>query len=68
MKRQPDKAIIRIRKFVKRHHISYAGFAKMTGLTDVTARRLFNDNFNPTLNTLRKMEAAISNYNPLPPE
>lgn len=59
MDKKTDIAIIRIRQFIRENGLSNLRFAKMAGMTEISIRRLFMDGFNPTLSTLRKMEAVI---------
>lgn len=59
MENNVDIEIIRIRQFVREKGWSKLGFAKLIGVTDHTIKRLFEDDFNPTLSTLRRMQSVI---------
>lgn len=59
MDKETDIAIIRIRQFIRENGLSNLGYAKRIGVRESVIRRLFEDGFNPTLSTLRKMESVI---------
>lgn len=59
MEDNTDIEIIRIRQFVREKGWSKMGFAKLIGVTDTTIKRLFEDGYNPTLSTLRRMQSVI---------
>lgn len=59
MEKETDIAIIRIRRFIRDNGWSNLGYANKIGVRESVIRRLFDDGFNPTLSTLRKMESVI---------
>lgn len=54
-----DTAINRIRAYAKAEGIKKTALAKAAGLGDTTLRYLDSDDWNPTINIVRKIEEII---------
>lgn len=57
-----DKAIARIRQFKAEHKLTMAAFARMAELHENTLRFIDRDDWNPSAETLRKLEAAVERH------
>lgn len=54
-----DKSLIRVRAYAKARGWGANRYATEAELNEATVRPMFRDNWNPTAETLRKLEAVI---------
>lgn len=55
-----ESSVARIRAFARARGYSLNGLAEFAGLSESTIRHLYAEDWNPTRNTLRKLEAVVS--------
>ena len=59
-----DEAIARVRAYVRSKNWTKSRFAKEAGLPDTTLRHFDQPDWNPTSDTLRKLETYIAAHPP----
>lgn len=62
-----DASLNRIREYARINGITRTEIARMSHVWEGSLRRLWDDSFNPKLDTLRRIEAIVpSTFMPLP--
>ena len=54
-----EQALKRVREYARQKGLSKSAFARAAGLNDTTLRGINRDDWNPTAETLRRLESVI---------